>query len=75
MTEEQQIEKKPHAEMVRFIKDGGTFGYDVRPGFFANVYSVDLEYLAAIGVIEWKPKRVPVQKQSVLVLKKRNKRK
>lgn len=74
MTEE--IEgKMPGVEMVMFIKDGKNFGYDVRAGFCAKVYDTDLDYLAAVGVIDWKAKKRKPQPHSVLVLNKRKKKK
>jgi hypothetical protein len=71
---EQEIEPAPKQEMVQFLKDGATFGYDVRPGFYAKVYDRDLEYLAAVGVINWKAKRPPLNTRSVLVLKGKKRR-
>lgn len=73
MTEETEG-KIPTAEMVVFLKDGTNYGYNVRPGFAASVYAPDLEFLAANGVINWKPRRPKTQHQSVLVLNKRKRK-
>lgn len=68
------VEPKPTTELVHFLKDGAQFGYDVRPGFYAKVYAVDLDYLAAVGVIDWKARKPVLSKRSAIVINNRKKK-
>lgn len=66
-----EIEKMPGRQMVKFLSDGLQYGYAVQPGFVGAVYESDLEYLANLGIIEWRKPKQKTPTQSVLVLKKR----
>jgi hypothetical protein len=67
------VEKMPGTEMVKFVANGHQYGYAIFAGFVGRVYENDLEYLAGLGVIDWrKPKQIQENK-TVLVLKHRKK--